>query len=707
MPLTLLLFPYLKFTPPVAIRLVMQSLTLGATRTVLGLLTISLALFTGQISVALAAESAAESEARLGQTVGYLASDRLEGRGVGTKGLDLAADYLAAEFAKLGLKTDLFDGTPFQKFEVNTSSELGPKERNTLVLVGPTTGAGESPQRIELELGKDFNPLAAGGEAKFDAPLVFAGYGISAKTPAYDDYAGVDVKGKVVVIIRKEPQQEDEKSKFDGKKASQHAPFVRKIANAYEHGAAGVIFVNDGLELKNSAADTRKELNATIETLATKQAKYNELKSPTPEETEKFAKEISTQSEEIAELAKRLTGSPDGILTFNGAGDDSSHQKMPVLFAKREIIDKIVKESLGKDLAQIEAEIDADLKSQSIQLASWRAVGETNIIRHKAEVKNVIAVLEGEGPLADETIVIGAHYDHLGFGGPGSLAPWTTEIHNGADDNASGTATLLEVAHRLATSGKKPRHRIVFMAFTGEERGLLGSAYYVRNPRFALEKTIAMFNLDMVGRLSKDNKLIVYGTGTSKEFDPLVEQLCEKYDFQLTKHPGGFGPSDHSSFYAKKIPVLHLFTGTHSDYHRPSDDFDKLNIPGMRRVADMLVDIVQATDEATDPPKYVELKQMEAIGGGDSDRPYFGSIPDYSDNGDGLALTGVSPGGPADKAGIKGGDVIIKLGDSKIGGIEDFDSALRKFKIGDKVKVIVKRGKEDVELEVTLGRRSR
>src|SRR6185503_10649265 len=271
-----------------------------------------------------------------------------------------------------------------------------------------------------------------------------------------------------------------------------------------------------------------------------------------------------------------------------------------------------------------EKEIDGDLTPRSIELKGWRAEGQAEVIEKKAKVKNVVAVLDGEGPLANETIVLGAHYDHLGHGGEGSLAPWTTEIHNGADDNASGTATLLEVAHRLATSSQKPRHRIVFIAFTGEERGLYGSAYYARQPRFPLEKTIAMFNLDMVGRLN-DDKLAVYGTGTAKEFDSLIERLCKEQDFKLSKHEGGFGPSDHSSFYAKKIPVLHLFTGTHSDYHRPSDDTTKLNIEGMRRVADLLVDIVQATDAADQKPTYLEIKRVEQIGG-DSDRPYFGSI---------------------------------------------------------------------------------
>jgi Zn-dependent M28 family amino/carboxypeptidase len=299
---------------------------------------------------------------------------------------------------------------------------------------------------------------------------------------------------------------------------------------------------------------------------------------------------------------------------------------------------------------------------------------------------------------------VGAHYDHLGLGGAGSLAPWTKEIHNGADDNASGTAALLEIARQLAT-GPKPKHRIVFMAFTGEERGLLGSAKYVRNPRFALENTIAMFNLDMVGRLT-DDKLVVYGTGTAEEFDPLVTRLCAEHQFKLTKQPGGFGPSDHSSFYAKKIPVLHFFTGNHADYHRPSDDPDKLNIAGMRRVADLVVATVRATDAAQTRPKYLEVKRMESIAiGPERKLPWFGSIPDYAAEVEGLAISGVQPESPAAKAGLKGGDVVVKLGESKIGNIEDFMSALMKHKPGDTLKVVVLRGKEQVESEITLSSR--
>jgi hypothetical protein len=644
--------------------------------------------------------TAAESAARIKESVTYLSSDELEGRGVGTEGLNKAADFIAAEFRKFGLKTDLYDGSPFQKFEVTVSTDMGPKEQNVLTLAGPD-------EKITLQLGEDFNPLAAGGSNKFDAPLVFAGYGITAKDLNYDDYQDVNVEGKVVIIVRKEPQQEDKNSKFNGDKPSPHAIFMRKISNASEHGAAAVIFVNDGLELQTSRDLAEKTWNEALTKLADERKNFGELKEPTTQQRDEHVAAVKKLAERIVELSGELNESGDRVLPFVGAGDESQNRKMPVYFAKRSTIDKVVKQALGKSLAEIETGIDADLKPQSAVLKGWTAVGEASVVQKKAEVKNVVAVLEGEGPHADETIVVGAHYDHLGLGGAGSLAPWTKEIHNGADDNASGTATLLETARLLATSGKKPQRRIVFIAFTGEERGLLGSAHYTREPRFPLDKTIAMFNLDMVGRLNNE-KLVVYGTGTAKSFDGLVDGLGKKYGFNVAKEPQGFGPSDHASFYAKKIPVLHMFTNTHSDYHRPSDDADKLNIDGMQRVAAMLVDIVNDTDAQPGRPEYVEIKGTAMIGSGDGDRPYFGSIPDFGGGaGEGYAISGVSPGSPADKGGLKGGDVIVKFGESKISGIEDIESALRKHKIGDTVKVVVKRDGKEVTFDVTLTKRSR
>jgi hypothetical protein len=438
-------------------------------------LIVCLAILASQCSADDRGAAEAKADARLSRTVLYLASDELEGRGLGSPGLDLAADYIAEQFHEAGLKTDLYDGTPFQKFTVNPSSPHGFK-LNT------------APQ----ESGKQ---ESAGGSA--------------------------------------------------------------------------------------DAAATTKET-----------------------------------------AAKRI------------------------------------------------------------------------------DAKNVIGVLEGEGPLADETIVVGAHYDHLGRGEPGTLEPGSHEIHHGADDNASGVAALIEIARKLSAREKKLPRRVVFIAFTGEERGLFGSARYAKEPLFPLDKTIAMVNLDMVGRLV-DDKLVVYGTDTAEQWNGMLDRLFESHPFKVTRHPEGFGPSDHSSFYAKQIPVLFFFTGTHKDYHRPGDTFDKINVEGMRRVADLAADTVAAIAEMPDRPKYKATGSPPEFTKTGS-RPYFGSIPDFSQEQPGYALSGVSKGGPAEKAGLKAEDVIIRLGEHPIGNLEDFDNALRKFKAGDRVLVVVKRAGEELKYEVTL-----
>ncbi len=630
-------------------------------------------------------------EQRLAESVKYLASDELEGRGVGLSGLDKAADYIAGEFVKLGLKTDLRAGGPFQKFAMTTGAARG--EHNALAFAAPDG------QRTELQLDQGFTPLAVGGAGKFDLPLALVGYGISARDEAYDDYAGIDVKGKALIILRHEPQQDNPHSKFNGDKHSTHAPFARKVSNAYEHGAGAVLFVSDTFDLKKNLAQFESRWQTAIDQLAEAQARFKQIEKPSDDQRAKHHRSIGQLVEEIQKWQQEIVEAGDPLLSFTVAGDTGLRREMPVMVCRRSVVDPIVRAALGKDLAAVEREIDQDLKPQSVDLAGWRAQGQADISWTQAEVKNVVGVLEGEGPLADETIVIGAHYDHLGRGGGGSAEPGSTEIHNGADDNASGVAALLEIARVLVAHNKLPR-RMVLIAFTAEETGLIGSAHYVKEPLFPLDQTVAMLNLDMVGRLGGD-KLIVYGTGTASGFDRLVDTLGKEYGFDISKKPEGFGPSDHSSFYAKKIPVLHFFTGTNADYHRPSDDFDKLNIPGIRRVAQMTAAIAIALSESPQRPAYLET-QAEPFAAGSGDRPYFGSVPDFSQDQPGYALMGVTRGGPAEKAGILGGDIIVHFGDSKIGNLSDFDSALRKFKAGDRVPVLVKRGSDEVQLEVVL-----
>lgn len=217
-----------------------------------------------------------------------------------------------------------------------------------------------------------------------------------------------------------------------------------------------------------------------------------------------------------------------------------------------------------------------------------------------------------------------------------------------------------------------------------------------------LADTVAMVNLDMVGRLD-GGKLIIHGTGTGTGLDAMVDRLVSTHGFDVTKDPGGFGPSDHASFYAKKIPVLHVFTGTHADYHRPTDTAEKINYDGMTRIARMVAEGVKELARAPQAPAYIEVAGQQTMARRDGDRPYFGSIPDFAKPGKGYAISGVSKDSPAAKGGLLGGDLIIRIGESAVTGLDDFDSALRKHKGGETVPVVVKRGEQEVTLDVTLG----
>ena len=649
------------------------------------------------------------SQQRLSDYVKYLSSDELEGRGPGTDGINKAAEYIASHFRRLGLKTDSYDGTPFQRFEISTDIKLGETANNRLQLNGPS-GEGDSIESSDLTLGFDFNPLAIGASGQFQGELVFAGYGIQAPDLGYDEYADLDVKGKVVVLLRKEPQQTDADSPFDGTKSSRHATFRSKFSQAYQHGAVAVIMVNDATEAEKYLSGLKHALSQYAGQLAAEHQSFSRNDNPTPDDLVKHNQALAEISSNITDTASELGGDGDAVLNFDGAGVNSSRKSMPVFFARRATIEPMIKQTFGKTLTEIETEIDATLKPIVGDLSNWTAKGQASLIQTKTEVKNVVAILEGVGHLKEETIVVGAHYDHLGYGGQGSLAPWTKDIHNGADDNSSGTSALLEIAEQLAVRNLSmdqqlsapSRRRIVFIAFSAEERGLIGSARYVNEPLVALDKTIAMVNLDMVGRLT-DNKLIVTGTGTSDVWNPLLDNLNSSAKFELTRKPEGVGPSDHQSFYLKNIPVLHLFTGLHDFYHRPSDDFKTINFEGLGRITALTTEIISSIALADERPNFKKAEKKRNVANTGGDRPYFGSIPDYSDSSDGLPLTGVATNGPASKAGIKAKDVVIGLGKYKIGGIEDFDSALRKFKAGDKVPVKVMRAGKELTLMITLG----
>lgn len=588
---------------------------------------------------------------RMRKDIFFLASPECEGRGVETKGIELAADYVADTFKQAGLKPALKNGSYFQPFIVHGSVKLDKPTKASLI-----TPSG---MMKELKISTDYNPMGYSPTSKVVGELVFVGYGITAPELKYDDYAGIDVAGKVVVMIRRTPRygQTGEK-KFE---ASQYAPFATKIDNAVAHKAAGIIIVNDSGSAENT--------------------------------------------DRIEQFATHATG--------------TTPAPFPVLFFKRELLDKIVGVGPIQSVADIETLIEKDLKPRSFEIPGWKIDAEVTVNRNDYHVKNVVGVLEGEGPLADETVVLGAHYDHVGYGSFGSLGGRDAigKIHFGADDNASGTTTLLELARRYGAMKNRQGRRMVFIAFSGEERGLLGSIHYCKEPIFPLEKTVAMINMDMVGRTKPvqsdwlgiapfKDRLVVYGTGTGEGFAKLVDEVGQKSDFKLTTLATGTGPSDHDSFYRKKIPVLFLYTGTHNEYHRPADVPEKINVPGMKKVADFVQILADHLTKIDTRPQYhatrdpwidpTEPRISRPQG------PRLGIRPgNYESEDGGVLVDGVSPGGAAEKGGVMDGDVIIEIGGKPVKNIGGYMTAMSAQKAGTPVEVVVLRKGKKVTVKVT------
>jgi Peptidase family M28/PA domain/PDZ domain len=592
--------------------------------------------------------SASESQQRLLDDVKYLASDELEGRGVGSNGIELAAEHIRRAFAQAGLKVDAVNRGAFQQFAISTGAVLGPL--NTLEITGPDG------TRLTLTHARDFSAQSFGAAGAFFGELVFCGYGIDAKRAKFDEYEGIDLKGKVALIMRRSPRQTDaHKSPEEGNaNLASQGDLRSKVSNAYAHGAAAILFVNDPYTARKDQEQ----------------------------------------------------GAADALMAFGYAGHDVM-RAIPIMHLSRQSCDQLLGRALKKSLDDLEAAIDADLKPQSALLTGWTAGGVATIERTQAKTSNVIAVLEGEGALAEETLVIGAHYDHVGRGGQGSLAPGSNEIHNGADDNASGTACLIELARRLGARQEnkepRPRRQVVFIAFSGEEIGLKGSERYTQEPVYPLDKTVAMLNLDMVGRMQEDT-LTVFGTGSSPIWNEYLDRLAKTHRLKMVYKTEGLGPSDHASFYAKRIPALHFFSGNHADYHRPSDDWDKINPAGMQQIVGVVEELATELAYAAERPEFREAPGSATLTDRGGSRPYFGSIPSFASDQPGYTLSGVSPGGPAEMGGLKAGDRIIQVGSHKIENLDDFDLALRKFSAGEAVAVIIMRGKEKLTFKVTLGK---
>lgn len=534
------------------------------------------------------AQFTSDLKSNLKQHISILASDEYEGRGAGTKGEKLAADYIAKQFSALQVLPAGDSGTYFQKFKFTGESHLGSK--NGLTIDG-------KPYAVNT----DFYPLSYSSNDKIKAEGCFVGFGISAPDLHYDDYLAMNnLKGKIFIIDISSPDGTDPHTT----KYHEHIDMRKKIELAIQKGASAVVFINRDHKTDNPGS----KLNTKI--------------FPT---------------------------------------------SVPVIFAEKSISKKLAK-----------------CKNCEIEI-------ETEIVKIEKEAQNVMGYIDNK---ASQTVIIGAHYDHLGWHHSGSLYGGKDSlIHNGADDNASGVAGLIELARMFQNSNNK-NNNYLFIAFSGEESGLLGSAHYVGSSLFDKEHINYMLNMDMIGRLdSVEKKLIINGNGTSPVWTPLINNSKPVY-LSVTTSESGVGPSDHTSFYLKDIPVLHFFSGLHMDYHKPADDEYKINYTGMEFILKYMVVIVDSLDKKG-KITFTKTQDKEAKA-----TPKFsvtlGVMPDYSYSEKGLKITGVTEGKPAQIAGLQANDVIIKLGNYEIVDIYSYMNALSKFKKGEKTTALVSRNNQEL-----------
>jgi hypothetical protein len=571
------------------------------------------------------------------KTIEYLASDALEGRRAGTHGADLAANFIRGTFAQLHLRPLPGLNGYYQPFSLTTSIGLGG---------GCSLACGDE----KYELGKDYAVSSVSSEGAFDAPVVFVGYGVSDAEKQYDDYAGVDVKGKVVLALRFEPENDQGESRFSDNGWSPDVSLVRKARLAIAHGAVAFILVNppnhhlDDLLMPYSLAP-----GATVESVG-----------------------------------------------------------IPFLQVHQSVADGWLKEAGLPNLKSLQGRIDESVKPDSLELPRVRIAGKVAIDRNVHTVNNVLGLLPGKGPHADQYILIGAHYDHLGHGGQGSLAPWSHAIFPGADDNASGTAAMLKLAEEFSHR-PPPDRSIIFAGWVAEEEGLIGSEYFVTHSPINLGKLVAIMNLDMVGRV-RNQTLYTGGEGTAPEWQKILDDADEDSPLQLRSiGKGGLGPSDHMSFALKKIPVLFLFSGLHMDYHRPGDKAYKINYLGVREVVELAQRIVIAME---DMPKeqYVSTYDSSgmSLGAPAESKVMLGVVPDYSPKSaaiKGVRITGTTAGSPAAKAGLKAGDIVVRYNGEPVDTLMQLADELAKGAPGEKITLGILRDNIPLEIHAVLAAR--
>jgi hypothetical protein len=477
----------------------------------------------------------------------FLSSDEMKGRGNGTVELEQAAEYIAAQFKAAGLRAGGKDEAYFQPFQLVAGLTIGRQNQLTIERAG---------RPVSFHLGMGYSPLAASANETPDAPsttlddvpLVFAGHGLVAPNAGYDDYAKIDVRGKAVLIFTHEPQERDSNSRLNGTRAMPQTTLQAKAEAARTRGARALLVVSD-------------------------------------------------PSHGVDDLNYKI---------FPIDPDAESHG-IPVLRINRVEIQPLLD---AWKLDQVAKQIDGDLVPRSHALDGATVDYVEHLSLNKRTVRNVVAVLPGSDPAkAGEAIVIGAHYDHVGLGGRFSSVPDRTgEIHNGADDNASGTAAIIEMARTAADQRSRFPRTLVFVAFAGEERGLLGSAHYVSNPAIPMSNTVAMLNLDMVGRARGAVDVSGLEAAPSMEEDLRLAVRASGDALQIRRQGPGAGRSDDSSFIARRVPAINFFTGFHNDYHRPGDDWDKIDAPGTKRVATIALELAARLAARPDRPEFVQAR---------------------------------------------------------------------------------------------------
>ena len=638
------------------------------------------------------ADDGEPSVERLRAHVAYLASDKLEGRKTGTEGAEAAAAYVAREFAAAGLKTA--PPTPSGAFEGRMDmgylrsfayvAGVEPGGGNAMTF---TTREGERAATLDLRLREDWMPLGftANGTVE-NAPAVFVGHGVVASELKYDDYAGADVKDKIAVALAAAPGGDNPHNPV-----ARHNELRLKAAAARDRGARALVLV------------AREEKFADERLARLRYDNTGDAGLPVVVVSRAAARRVlEAGGVNLDDFEKRMRSAPPaGSVT--AANNSSPHG------------------------AAAHPAFNAPLRNVTLTV-------KTDVVRRTVPGFNAVGVLGGsDAKLKEEVVVVGAHYDHLGRGGAGSLAAREGDIHYGADDNASGTAALVELARLLAR--ERPRRTHVFIAFGGEEEGLLGSNRYVNQPVFPLERTVAMLNLDMVGRM-RDNRLFVGGVGTAAEWRGWLARANEDLNMRvtsgtdgasasggeipvvrgangqvvataaprerlaLTLNEDGYGPSDHSSFYARKIPVLFFFTGTHADYHKPTDTADRLNYEGTARVVRLVRDTLRALDRSDRRPTYAATSSP-AAGRAAGFRVYLGTVPTYADSTDGLVLDAVRDDSPASRAGLRAGDRITKLAGRSVRNVYDYTYALSEMQAGREYEVEFVRDGRTQQVKIT------